>query len=212
MGRIKKGILGGFSGKVATVVGASWRGIDYMRGLPNISGAAASEEQLAQRNKMALLRGFLLGLKNIVEMCFQNIEKHTPMNDALSYNLKNTITGTYPDQSINFPQLLFSKGELMGAWSPKVTSTESETIDFSWENGNFTPMRSADDQVNLVVYDPDKKNFCKLSNAAKREEKTARLIVPPTFKGHNVHCYISFYSESRKLASTNEYLGEVQVL
>ena len=31
MGTIKKGILGGFSGKVGTVIGAAWKGIDYMR-------------------------------------------------------------------------------------------------------------------------------------------------------------------------------------
>jgi len=31
MGKIEKGILGGFSGKVGTVVGGNWRGIDYMR-------------------------------------------------------------------------------------------------------------------------------------------------------------------------------------
>lgn len=34
MGTIKKGILGGFSGKVGTVVGGSWKGISYMRSLP----------------------------------------------------------------------------------------------------------------------------------------------------------------------------------
>jgi hypothetical protein len=34
MGTIKQGILGGFSGKVGTVVGASWKGIAYMRSLP----------------------------------------------------------------------------------------------------------------------------------------------------------------------------------
>ena len=33
MGTIKQGILGGFSGKVGTVVGSSWKGISYMRGL-----------------------------------------------------------------------------------------------------------------------------------------------------------------------------------
>ena len=32
MGTIKQGILGGFSGKVGTVVGSSWKGISYMRG------------------------------------------------------------------------------------------------------------------------------------------------------------------------------------
>jgi hypothetical protein len=34
MGTIKKGVLGGFSGKVGSVVGASWKGIDYIRSLP----------------------------------------------------------------------------------------------------------------------------------------------------------------------------------
>ena len=32
MGTIKQGILGGFSGKVGTVVDSSWKGISYMRG------------------------------------------------------------------------------------------------------------------------------------------------------------------------------------
>jgi hypothetical protein len=211
MGRIKTGILGGFSGKVGTVIGASWRGIDYMRGLPKISTKPASTAQLAQRNKMALLRGFLLGVDDIIETCFQNIQKHTPMNDALSYNMLNSITGTYPEQNINFQQLLFSKGELLSAWSPKAVSTTSEAIDFSWENGNFTPMRAADDQVTIVVYDPVAGQFCKLKNSATREEGTSRLLLPPDFSGHAVHCYISFYSEDRQIASTNEYLGAVQV-
>lgn len=34
MGKIKQGILGGFSGKVGTVVGSYWNGIFYMKGLP----------------------------------------------------------------------------------------------------------------------------------------------------------------------------------
>lgn len=32
MGTIKQGILGGFNGKVGTVIGSSWKGITYMRG------------------------------------------------------------------------------------------------------------------------------------------------------------------------------------
>jgi len=34
MGTIKKGILGGFSGKVGTVIGGVWKGIEYMRSIP----------------------------------------------------------------------------------------------------------------------------------------------------------------------------------
>lgn len=212
MGRIKKGILGPFSGKIGTVIGASWYGIDYMRALPRKSNKPASKAQLAQQNKMALLRGFLLGVDDIIAKCFQNIDKYTPMNDALSYNLLSTIEGTYPDQRINFKQLLFSKGELRGAWSPNVRSTTHNAVDFSWENGNLMSFCAADDQAILVIYDPEEKQFCILDNAALRSAKTASIIVPESFTGHAVHCYISFYSVSRKLASTNEYLGMVTVL
>lgn len=211
MGRIKNGILGGFSGKVGAVVGASWRGIDYIRALPSISTKPASKAQLAQRAKMILLRGFLLGMDEIIERCFQNLIKHTPMNDALSYNILNSVEGSYPDQTINFNNLLYSKGDLIGAWSPKVNSIQSNSIDFTWDHGIFHPMCAAEDEVIVVVYDPVKMEFCRLENAAIRSEKALRLIVPPTFKGNSVHCYISFYSKSRNIASTNEYLGTVKV-
>ena len=33
MGKINQGILGGFSGKVGTAVGSTWKSINYMRAL-----------------------------------------------------------------------------------------------------------------------------------------------------------------------------------
>ena len=50
MGKIKQGILGGFKGKVGTVVGASWNGIAYMKGLPQSQKDPKTAAQLAQRN------------------------------------------------------------------------------------------------------------------------------------------------------------------
>lgn len=35
MGTFSKGILGGFSGTVGTVIGGNWKGIQYMRSQPN---------------------------------------------------------------------------------------------------------------------------------------------------------------------------------
>ncbi len=49
MGKIKQGILGGFKGKVGTVIGASWNGIAYMRGLPQSTKDRKSAAQLVQR-------------------------------------------------------------------------------------------------------------------------------------------------------------------
>ena len=49
MGKIKQGILGGFKGKVGTVIGASWNGIAYMRGLPQSQKDPKTAAQIAQR-------------------------------------------------------------------------------------------------------------------------------------------------------------------
>ena len=50
MGKIKQGILGGFKGKVGTVIGSSWNGIAYMKGLPQSQKDPKTAAQLMQRN------------------------------------------------------------------------------------------------------------------------------------------------------------------
>lgn len=49
MGVIKQGILGGFSGKVAGVVGTSWKGIAVMKSLPQSVSNPQTAGQVAQR-------------------------------------------------------------------------------------------------------------------------------------------------------------------
>ena len=56
MGTIKQGILGGFSGKVGTVVGSSWKGISYMRGQAQSVKNPRTAKQMAQRDKFSLAR------------------------------------------------------------------------------------------------------------------------------------------------------------
>ena len=49
MGKIKQGILGGFKGKVGTVIGSSWNGISYMRGQAQSVRNANTPAQQMQR-------------------------------------------------------------------------------------------------------------------------------------------------------------------
>ena len=50
MGTIKQGILGGFSGKVGTVIGSSWKGISYMKGRAQSVRNPKTAAQVMQRN------------------------------------------------------------------------------------------------------------------------------------------------------------------
>ncbi|WP_256007204.1 DUF6266 family protein [Pedobacter deserti] len=211
MAKYKQGINGAFSGKVGTVVGASWLGIEYMRSLPRPSSKPPTPEQLNQRQKMTLFRKFLLGLDDFIALGFQNFEQATPMNAAISYNMLHAVAGTYPEQRIDFPNLVFTKGDLQGAWSATATSETPNTVDFGWTNGSFSKLRAAGDKAQLVTYCPEKRLFVKLRDAAQREDGQARLIMPNGLSGLTVHCYLSFFSADGKLSSASEYLGEVTV-
>ena len=59
MGKIKQGLLGGFKGKVGTVIGASWNGIAYMRGLAQSVKNPKTAAQLQQRAYFKDLQGLV---------------------------------------------------------------------------------------------------------------------------------------------------------
>ena len=64
MGKIKQGILGGFKGKVGTVIGASWNGISYMKGRPQSVRNPRTEAQVQQRNFFKELQGLVSQLSD----------------------------------------------------------------------------------------------------------------------------------------------------
>lgn len=51
MGKIKRGILGGFQGKVANVIGQGWKGIDVMRSMPISVANPRTPAQTSNRTK-----------------------------------------------------------------------------------------------------------------------------------------------------------------
>lgn len=114
MARYKNGINGTFSGKVGAVVGASWRGIDYMRSVQKAITKPASQTQLSQRLKFKLVTGWLTPLRDLVWIGYQfYMGSQTPVNGCVGYHLKEAIRGEAPDYRIDFPKAVFSRGELI---------------------------------------------------------------------------------------------------
>ena len=60
MGKYIKGILGSFLGKVGTVIGSSWKGIEYMRSRGKKSSKPPTQAQLIQQAKFKLLVRFVI--------------------------------------------------------------------------------------------------------------------------------------------------------
>jgi hypothetical protein len=67
MGIIKRGILGGFSGKVANVVGTNWKGIEVIKAMPLSVRNPKTVSQVAQRT--LFLRAIIFAQSIGVDVC-----------------------------------------------------------------------------------------------------------------------------------------------
>jgi hypothetical protein len=213
MGKFSKGILGPFSGKIGTVIGATWRGIDYMRSLPKKSSKAATQLQLNNQFKFKMVQQFLKPMKRLIKVGYQSYKgRLTPMNVATAQLLNDAITGIAPNFSIDFTKVLYSRGDLIGPWNPNVATSIADEITFAWDASPVTPLSKEDDQVSVLVYAPVLQKYVILENAAERSELTFDLQMPAEFAGETVHCYISVVSADGKQVSSSVYIGTALML
>ena len=153
MGIISKGILGPFSGTVGTVVGSSWKGIDYMRSLPRKSDKAPSPAQRDHRIKFSLIGSFLRTMTPLLQVSFKDKGKNmSGVNSAFSYNIKNAVTGAYPDFEIDYNMALVSRGDLPNATTPQAVVAAGNTINWTWANNSGAGKALGTDKAILVAY------------------------------------------------------------
>lgn len=211
MGRISKGILGGFSGTVGTVVGGSWKGIDYMRSQSARRTGSFTQAQLEQQAKFALMIRFLRSMMGLLMISFRNYAvKMTGYNNAVSYNLKNAITGTYPNYSIDYGQVLISRGDLPNVLAPIVTAAASSGVKFDWTNNAGVGKAKPEDKVILVIYSPTQNAAIYTTGSNERSSGT-ETINAASFSGEEVQTYIGVISQDGKDFANSIYTGTVTV-
>ncbi len=212
MGKINKGILGGFSGKVGNVVGANWKGIDYMRIKAANVANPRTEAQVNQRTKFILVLRFLSPLKDFLKEGFKQYAiKMTEFNNAMSYNLKNAVNGNYPDYSLDYSNLLVSRGDLTGAMNGSATSDTPEVVTFSWDDNTGNGSARSTDQSMLLLYNEDKGEALYITEGPVRDMGTATMQVPANYSGDTLQAFLSFITEDRKEVADSKYLGTVVV-
>ncbi len=213
MGKYNKGILGAFSGKVGTVIGSSWNGIDYMRSLPRPSSKAPSDAQLIHRAKFGLVNGFLGPVSSLVNLGYKSLAlKKTGYNVAISEMMSDAITGVYPDFEIDYTKIFFSKGSLTGAWNAGAVSANAAEIAVSWTDNSDSGTAKATDKAVILVYNPAKSAFVyNLETGALRNAATDTIILPAEFSGDTVEVWVAFMTPDKKTFSTSIHAGQIVV-
>ena len=86
MGTIKKGILGGVSGKVGTIVGVHWKSSYYIRAHAAKVSNPRTPKQQEQRGKFATVFGFLKTIKPFIRIGYKEFAEDTDITMVLAYN------------------------------------------------------------------------------------------------------------------------------
>ncbi|UNY99870.1 DUF6266 family protein [Zhouia spongiae] len=208
MAVITKGILGGISGKVGTVVGASWKGIDYIRSKPSSVANPRTEGQVNQRNKFSVTLEYLQPNLGFIKLGYKGYAvQKTAFNAAMSYVLNNAITGAAPDFEIDYNLALLSRGSLSGALNPDTDLSTPGQVTFTWDDNSDEGNANVTDKAMLLVYNPSKKASVAILGGQDRTVGSEVVPIPATYAGDTVELFMAFITADNTQVSNSVYLG-----
>ncbi|MBR5983091.1 MAG: hypothetical protein IK025_05150 [Bacteroidales bacterium] len=151
MGKIKKGILGGFSGKTGTVVGGSWKGIEYMRSLATSVANPNTSAQITVRSNFKSIVQIMSKVNPVLKASDWNqAKKQSAFNAAVRINFDNAIV----DDAIDFERLSFGEFSRAGLTDLHAAFENDDTnfsLDLTWVNDADGSISFVDDMVVVVI-------------------------------------------------------------
>ena len=203
MGIIKRGILGGFAGKVANVVGSSWRGISYIKALPLSVANPRTEGQVNQRNKFTAVTQFLQPNSAMVALGYKAYATGMTARNA-------AFTGTAPDFSVDPALALLSRGKLQKAVG-QTAGYLSDELTVGWTANSTQFNASPTDVAMVLAYNAAKKESVFVLEGITRADATAVLDIPTYFAGDEVEVYLAFRAADGSMVSDSVHVGTITI-
>ncbi|TCC97241.1 DUF6266 family protein [Pedobacter hiemivivus] len=215
MGKLSRGFLGGFQGQLGTAYGCFWRLMDLVKAMPRKVKRAPTEKQEKVQLRWSLMTSFLAMFSHIIKIGFKQaaVNGQSAMNAAVSYNLKNAITGVSPDYTLDFSKLMFSKGKLALPNKRAVVTENDAEVRFEWglETTGNGPSKLTD-LGTFIVYNPIKNQYVSLVGGIPRSALKYTMPMPLEFSQDSVECYMIFASEDGKMVSDSSYIGNIPIV
>ena len=160
MGKIKQGILGGFKGKVGTVIGSSWNGIAYMRGLPQSQKDPKTAAQIAQRDFFREVQDLVgqLSYEQLVFLFPESVQGMSRRN-LLVKQLSTDPLVAEGSKHVDLASIT-SLGNAPTADLPDVTITASRsTVTIAWDAENDWRTQHGDEYPTICVINVTRKKI-----------------------------------------------------
>lgn len=181
MATIKQGILGAFSGKVAGVVGSSWKGIPVMKSLPPSVANPKTAAQIEQRSRMSACTSFSQSiLADVIKPLNDRFaSRMSGFNAFTSRNIAAFAGGNLskPEDVKISPQ--GNKAQLIDAIAAEANiSKKNASITLYWTSNAGTGKALATDVPFAVVYNRTSKKTFGFAMANVRSAGSETISLP----------------------------------
>lgn len=207
MGKLRQGILGGFSGKVANVVGSSWKGIAVMKSLPLSVANPRTSGQVMQRNRFSHAVAFAIAiLGTVIKPLWDRFaQQQSGFNAFISENI-DLFTDAIPSFPAN---LVISKGRMSSTPIASVnTNGAGQNIDINWVDDTGSGFKLATDTPFAVVINLDTDEVLGYNeNLADRTDGSITVAVPGNRATDSFAIYLAFRRADGTVVSNTAYSG-----
>ena len=194
MGTIKQGILGGFSGKVGTVIGSSWKGISYMRGRAQSVKNPKTDAQQKQRAFFREVQDIIAQLsKEQLAFLFPSTPKGMTRHNMLFQQLAATAVEVDGVKTADL-SALSTIGNAPTAELPDVSvAADGTDLAISWDAENDFRAEHADEFPTVFVANVTKgKVFLVNSSVALGDTGEAGFTAPLATYGEDTDTFSGF--------------------
>jgi len=209
MAILKTEVNKGYIGRVGNTVTYVLNGQIVKRTIGK-SSKKPTVPQLSARQKTTIIARFLNPVKEFINVGFgfeaRRLKKNT-YNLATSYNWLNAISGSYPEQKIDFTKVLLSKGKIGTTNNIEVKVIDNK-LEFTWDIACANPLVNDMDRIILVAYSAENNGAVWSIGSAERSEGIAHLIIPKKYSFLKLETYVSFVSADYKSISNSIYTGQ----
>lgn len=167
-----------------------------------------SPAQLAQRQKLQLMSGFLKPFTKLIRITFSaDAMGRSPMRAALSYNMRQALAGEYPGIYVDKSKVLLSHGPLPVPVTASVAS-QPDGLHITWENGAEAARLNSDDILVVMALSADTRSVDFLFTGVRRS--VGHYLWSPALQKNNSNqpdIWLAFRNRQETMMSNSFYVS-----
>lgn len=211
MGKIEDSLLAGISGRTGRIVVVNLFGTEITRSRPRKSRLPPSAKQKLVQTRMRLAANFMASYKGYASLfygtrmgtksCYNQAMANLLLNFVIDFDAKTIVP--------NYPEMGFSKGNLLAPVLTGLTAVAGSKLTLTWQDNSGGVPERATDLAQILIAIEDRTGTLFLENACLRSEESFSVTLPLDLIGKKVHVWLAFRNEEKTLVSNSSYLGQL---